>query len=72
MDNIKIYSLNLASWLASKGFKYKVGNNKKTNKKFFEFNKTKELEREINAYKQSKEVQLFISCFKKIKSEIYK
>lgn len=71
----KIYSLNLISYLRSKGFKeLEMGRNEHTGKVYYIFPQTEEVADAIKEYKNPKaEVVLheFIENFKNIKKEIY-
>lgn len=65
----RVYSLNLASFLKMKGYKYKIYDDKEKNLKYFVFDE--DLSKEIEKYKNNNELQNFIKNFKDIKREVH-
>ncbi|CAK7084308.1 DUF5659 domain-containing protein [Tissierella sp.] len=70
MDNRKIYSLNLAAYIYKSGMEYTVHKDlEKEGLKYFSFNT--DVTEVIEEYKQNRELQDFIRCYKKIKDDIH-
>lgn len=70
----RIYSLNLVSYLNSKGINEKeiqIDENKQ-NKVFFIFKETAEVAQAIKEYKNNNELKKFLNCYKQIKEKINK
>lgn len=66
----KIYSLNLASFISSKGYKYTIHDDtEKEGLKFFVFEE--DVSQIIDEYKKSDEIQDFIRCYKKVKEDVH-
>lgn len=65
----RVYSLNLASFLKMKGYKYKIYDDEERKLKYFVFNE--DLSKEIEEYKNNNELQDFIKNFKDIKREAH-
>lgn len=66
----KIYSLNLAAFALSKNYTYAVHNDlEKEGLRYFVFKE--DITEIIERYKQNRELQDFIRCYKKIKEDIH-
>ncbi len=70
MDKRKIYSLNLAAYIYKSGREYTVHNDlEKEGLKYFTFKE--DVTEIIEQYKQNRELQEFIRCYKKVKEDIH-
>ena len=61
-------SLNMASWLYSKGFE--IINITKLDKAVLYFDRSEELEKSIEEYNKNLELKKFITAFKEVKQQI--
>lgn len=66
----RVYSINLASYLSSRGYNYTIHDDEKeTGLKYFVFKD--DVTQDIIEYKKNKQLQNFIRCFREIKEELH-
>lgn len=69
MENRRIYSLNLACWLISKGFNCEMFNDEEQEGKYY-FIFDRDLGKEINEYKMDGELHKFLETYRGMRKEI--
>lgn len=69
-SNRRVYSINMAVWLISEGFKYTMGIDEVSKKVYWRFPELREVQESIIRYKKDEKLHKFVNTFYIVRSEM--